>query len=361
MSVLSIFVVSEQIGLDGYWITDILKGMKSEADKKNLHLEDFYLSTDGVDGDGSQLVLAVGYTKGWLEPVAAKIKQAGARAIVVNASPDCGISGADAFVSFDYKGAMKKVARYLKYCGKTRAAFIGCSGRLSYEGKRRAFMAAAGEIGLFCQSYKYSDISELSSSFLRECRNFDAIVCSRDAEANHLITALNKRKIFVPEDMYVIGVGGNRMSEVSTPPCTTICTDFVSLGVSAVKLHRFLTQNPDAGGVSVAVECPLIIRGSTEKKPYPAAHEQPSLGSSGYRTDNDYLSYLRAEQLLRNCDSTDRSILLHLARGKNMTEIAEELFISQSSVKYRVKKMLCGADIPDRRELIKIAQIYGLL
>jgi DNA-binding NarL/FixJ family response regulator len=44
-----------------------------------------------------------------------------------------------------------------------------------------------------------------------------------------------------------------------------------------------------------------------------------------------------------------------------MAEIAEELFISQSSVKYRVKKMLCVANIADRRELIKIAQIYGLL
>ena len=42
-----IYIVSEQVGLDGYWITDILKGIKAEADKKNLRVED-YFSPDGT-------------------------------------------------------------------------------------------------------------------------------------------------------------------------------------------------------------------------------------------------------------------------------------------------------------------------
>ncbi len=358
---MAIYVVSEQIGLDGYWITDILKGIKAEADKKNLRMEEFFLPTDGVGVGEGQIVLAVGYTKGWLEQVTFRIKQAGARAIVVNADRDSSLYDADAFVCFDYKTAMRKTAEYLKYCGKTRVAFVGCSGRLSFESKRRAFLAAAGEAGIFCRDYKFADISEITSSFVRECRSFDAVVCSRDAEASHLISALNRRKLFVPEDIYVIGVGGNRMAELTSPPCTTLHTDFEALGAAAVKLSRFLTQNPETGGVTVSVPCPLTVRGSTDYKELPLRFEQPAVRRASYRTDSDYLSYLRAEQLVRNCDSTDRSILLHLSKGKNTAEIAEELFISQSSVKYRVKKMLCNADIPDRRELIKIAQIYGLL
>jgi len=357
---MSIYVVSEQIGLDGFWITDILKGIKAEADKKNLAIEDIYLPTGEADGEG-RLVLAVGYTKGWIEQVAAKIHSMGSRSIIVNASPDCGIYAADAFVCFDYAAAMNRLAEYLKYCGKTRVAFLGCGGRLSYDCKNKAFQSAAGKNGIYCRSYKYSGIAELTASFLREYRSFDAVVCSRDAEAFHLISALNKRKIYVPEDIYVASIGGNLMSEYSVPKATTIITDFKELGAAAVKLHRFLSQNPELRGVTVSIDCSVAVRGSTENKPFPKLMSEPPLRHSNYRTDPEYLSYLRAEALVRGCDKLDRNILLLLSKGKNMAEIAEEKFISQSSVKYRVKKMLKIADVTDRRELIKIAQIYGLL
>ena len=98
---MSIYVVSEQIGLDGYWITDILKGIKAEADKKNLHIEDSYLPTAGTSCSEKRLVLAVGYTKGWLEQAVARIHSTGARAVVVNSMPDSGVGDAAAYVSFD--------------------------------------------------------------------------------------------------------------------------------------------------------------------------------------------------------------------------------------------------------------------
>ncbi|MBQ8550900.1 MAG: substrate-binding domain-containing protein [Clostridia bacterium] len=356
-----IHIVAEQTGLDGYWITDILKGVKAEADKKNLAVEDLFLPNDGTIGNDIGLVLAVGYTKNWLSTVTDRINASGARAIVVNASPDCGIENAHAFVNFDYKSAMKRVVFYLKHCGKTRIAFVGCGGRLSYGIKRKATLAAASELGVFCQSYKYPGIAELVSGFLREGRGFDAVICSRDAEANRLIAALNKRKIYVPEDIYVVGIGGNRISELSVPQCTTVDTDFHKLGAAAVKLQRFLSQNPEIEGVTVSVDCPVIIHGSTENRPLPIGSDGVVQKRVAYRDDGEYLACLRAEELARHCDKIDRNIILHLSKGKNMSEIAEEMFISQSSVKYRVKKMLETADIPDRRELIKIAHTFGLL
>lgn len=358
---MAIYVVSEQSGLDGFWVSDILKGIKSEADKKNLPIREIFLPDDSADTKDEDIVLAVGHTRGWLEQAAYRIKRGGMRAIVVNADPTSGISNASAFVCFDYSAAMAELADYLKYCGKIRVAFVGCGGRLSFESKRRAFEEAAGERGLHYKTYRFPNISEMVPALVREHNSFDAVVCSRDAEAFHLISAFKKRRIFVPDDMYVVGIGGDTMSAAAAPSITTIHTDFQKLGTAAVKVQRFLSQNLEDGSAVVKIQCPLIIRGTTENKTAPHNHEAPATRRTGYRVDNDYLNYLSAEQLVRNCDSTDRSILLHLSKGKNMAEIAEELFISQSSVKYRVKKMLCVANIADRRGLIKIAQIYGLL
>ena len=234
---MSIYVVSEQMGLDGYWITDILKGIKSEADKKNLRVEDFHFPTDGE----GRLVLAVGYTKNWLEEAADKIKRIGAKSIIVNASPDSGIENAGAFVGFDYVSAMSRLAEYLKYCGKSRIAFVGCGGRLSYDIKNRAFQAAAAKTGIYCRSYRFASIAELTASVVRDFRTFDAVVCSRDVEACHVINAFGKRRVEIPESIYVVGIGGNKVSGLSSPDCTTVETDFEKLGVAAVKLHRFLS------------------------------------------------------------------------------------------------------------------------
>ncbi len=355
-----IYTVSEQVGLDGYWITDVLAGIKFEADKKNLRVED-YFSPEGVD-DENPIVLAVGYTEAWFKIVCRKIRESGARPIAVNAAPLAGDAFADSFVGFDYTAAMHKLTSYLKACGKQKIAFIGCrGGKISYELKSRAFLSAVRECGAYGEIFTAGTVAELITKFSYEIRNFDAIICSRDAEAAHLAAFCRKRKIYIPDDLFVASFSGGKMCEHTVPPLTSMQTDFRQLGIAAVKLSRFLNQNPEQSKINIMLDCRFVVRESTDNKAhiYPAKKEEDS--TYVYRVDNDYMSFLRAEQLVRSWDSIDRSIVSELARGKNMSEIADMMFISQSSVKYRVKKMLTVADIDTRQELIKIAQNYSLL
>ena len=73
-----------------------------------------------------------------------------------------------------------------------------------------------------------------------------------------------------------------------------------------------------------------------------------------YKTDAEYLSYLQAEELVRIWDSLDKKIVAALLEGRNTASVAEKLFISHSSVKYRIRKMLNLAKIKDRSELISL-------
>ena len=355
-----IYIVSEQVGLDGYWITDILKGIKAEADKKNLHVEN-YFSPDGTE-DVNPTVLAVGYTENWMKTACRKIKESGARPIAVNAMPRDVNIFADAFVGFDYAAAMAKIISYLKACGKRKIAFIGCrGGRMSYAFKSSAFSSAVRDGSVYGEIITAGSVAELTDSFIKRLYGFDAVICSRDAEAVHFMAACKKRKIYIPDDIYCVSFGNGGMCEYSIPTLTSMRTDFEELGSSAVKLSRFLSQNPETDKISILLDCPMIIRQSTEGRAHIYHTSAEEKLNYSYRVDNDYMSYLRAEQLVRTWDKIDKSIVKELSRGYTMNEIADRMFISQSSVKYRVKKMLTGADIENRQELIKIAQNYGLL
>ncbi len=355
-----IYVVSEQAGLDSYWIEDVLKGLKAEADKKNLAVQNFFLPETVINTE-NPIVLAVGYTKPWFTDACRHIKEAGGTAVAVNAAASANIERADATVGFDYDGATEDLVSYLYAAKKRKIAFVGCTGRLSLESKMAAFKKSAEKHALVHEAMTFSCMSELSSSFSKIYENFDAVICSRDAEANHLIALLKKHKISVPENIFVASYGGNKLSLRDGASITCAGLDFAALGAAAVKLHRFLSKNDAVGKVSVSVPCPIKVGNSTASRTIPASRFGNAVGPSAYRTDNDYMMYLRAEELVRLWDQLDRKIVAGLCKGKNMSMIAEEMFISQSSVKYRVKKMLDSANISDRRELVKIVQKFGLL
>ena len=58
---MNIYVTSEQVGLPGYWITDILAGISKEALKKNITVVDYSGEKPEVNDEFPRpLVLAVG-------------------------------------------------------------------------------------------------------------------------------------------------------------------------------------------------------------------------------------------------------------------------------------------------------------
>lgn len=355
-----IYVAAEQSGLDGYWINDVLKGLKSEADKKNLEIQNFLLPETVINTE-QPIVLVIGYTRQWFLETCRYIKSVGGTAVAVNLSQDANIDLADATVGFDYYGATEKLISYLYALKKRKIAFLGCKGRLSLESKQNAFLRAAKQKGISYEVMNFSGISEQSSSFSKICENFDAVICSRNAEANHLINYLKRYKPHIADNLYVVSYGGDELSRRTGTSLTCAELNFKKLGEAAVKLHRFLYKNDTIGTVHISVPCRIIIGDSTANREVTPKNVKESARASTYRTDNDYLMYLRAEELTRLWDQLDRQIVAELCRGKAMSHIAEEMFISQSSVKYRVKKMLDSANISDRKELVKIVQKFGLL
>ena len=73
---------------------------------------------------------------------------------------------------------------------------------------------------------------------------------------------------------------------------------------------------------------------------------------SGEEYDKEIIS------AISDCDALDLEILLWIQKGKKNADVAEILHTSESTVKYRIKRMLNRARLASRKELMTIMSAY---
>lgn len=217
----------------------------------------------------------------------------------------------------------------------------------------------SGEQDVYCES----TLKKCAQRFYYNVGLYNAVICSSDAAALYLIKWLEDHDVRVPENLYVVGFGNLAVSAKIHPSLTTIECNYVELGRQAVKLHQFLQRNTDIDCASISVDCRLVERQSTEEK---AAGKYTfdtlrSVNVPLYEMDPDVMMLLQTEELLRRFDDIDRQIVQDLLQDKTIISIAEDLFISVSAVKYRIKKMLTAASLKNKEELISVMKRYRVV
>ena len=69
---------------------------------------------------------------------------------------------------------------------------------------------------------------------------------------------------------------------------------------------------------------------------------------------------LTVEHILNISNNSDRLIIKKLIEGIKMDEIAQECFLSENGVKYRIKRILQECNISGKDELIKLCKTFLL-
>lgn len=366
---MNIYVTSEQVGLPGYWITDILAGISKEALKKNISIVDYNGQKPLLTEEYTRpLVLAIGYSYQWMEQTCRQMHRQGVEPLLVNAGQDIYTEMLEAagFVSFGIQKAMYHIFCYLISNKRNRIAFFGAHDEThSDQVKISEFLRLCQHMGLpsgEADVYKDLTLADCAKSFELNMHRYNAVICSSDAAAVYLLKWLEDRGIRVPEDLFLIGFGNSVVSEAIHPTLTTVENNFVELGRQAVKLHQFLQRNSDIHAATVSVDCPLVERQTTGAVRYKMNRPKGITGRMPlYDADPDVLMVLQIEELLRMWDDIDRQIIDGLLQNKTIIGIAEGLFISVSAVKYRIKKMLVAANLNDKEELASIIRRYRVL
>ena len=75
-------------------------------------------------------------------------------------------------------------------------------------------------------------------------------------------------------------------------------------------------------------------------------------------SDKELNEMITAERILEIDSATDKTVIACLCGGKSVTEIAAACFLTESGVKYRIKRILEKCKLSDKSELISIVNRY---
>ena len=171
--------------------------------------------------------------------------------------------------------------------------------------------------------------------------------------------ALKSKNIFVPQDMYVLTIGNTIMSGLIAPKITIAEFDCFKIGQQAVKVYNFLKKNSDISSITTRISGEIIARESTGEAPI--IKKTAVVENSNYvnfYADSDVKKIFSLENFFKGIDDFDQHILNGLICNKKYSELSEELFASESTIKYHVKRMIDLVGCKTTAELIETLKEY---
>ena len=104
---------------------------------------------------------------------------------------------------------------------------------------------------------------EATRKLLASHKPFTALFAFNDISAMGAIRALREAELRVPEDVSVVGLDDIPLSELMTPPLTTVQIPRLELGKLAFSIVQKMLNGELPGGTEASLDTHLIVRGST--------------------------------------------------------------------------------------------------
>lgn len=358
------YAIIEPLVRNKYWSNQYTEGIKQEIQRiKGKYIEITFDGLKEVADYGSRhrlrpVALVNCISNKWIPNCLMEMEQAGIHPLLLTPASRAVTSSAST-ISFDFYGAFYSLCRYLEKTGHGRIVLLGLNPSSANDVvKQQAFLhyySAAGDGANQHIFWNHGRLEDCCLAFLEQIGQYDAVICVNDIVAIKLIRFLKHRQIAVPDDIYIAAMGNTSMSELITPKITVAKFDCFAIGRHAAKVYRFLAKNPEITSLSANVSGQIIARESTGEIPASAAPVRESFHTDyvDFYADADVQNIFSLEELFQGMDELDREILHGLLCEKSYPALAETLFTSESTIKYRVKRMIELAGCESKAELLE--------
>ena len=272
-------------------------------------------------------------------------------------------------VACDATQLTKDVVTYCAEAGKKHFALfahdiLGSLTKPFAEGYKRAALEIAGSI-MTEEDVFLNDGNMLPCCFEKlyaRITKYDTIICANDLAALYVITELQERGIRVPEDMFVIGYANNPVSMNVSPSITSIEISEQKKAELCVLLWRFMQKNENIQNANLTVEHGLIVRESTAFFHCKQSDEKFYIEPKTEKSERGYGTALQGLNVfLSDGNSVDRAIVSMILEGKSTLEISEALYLSEGTVKYRIKNILKMFSVRTKSELCSVLKYYNVV
>lgn len=343
------------------WCRKLIEGLVAELKLKRLAFQ-FIESVDTLDEDCKHIYI-VGTSAEWVRAVLEASTRFGVYPILLcnEVFHEFGLSYST--VCSDTRGSMKHLVNMLRKAGRDRIALYGVNpNSVSDESRKRAYLSAMqleDSADIFLND---GSLESCYADYRSRLQTYDAVICANDFAAISLVRNLLRDAPGELERFLVIGCAETWLTDYYSKYVLSIRINFLEYGRAAVMLLENLCRNSFLSHIVMAIRWDFNSLAAHQKLEghSEAAHLLSAVPESEdtFYSDLELHNMLRVERLLNGCDSVDREVLQRLTVGEQYEVIAERCFVTVSTVKYRIKKMLSTSQTTSRSELVSLVQEY---
>lgn len=251
----------------------------------------------------------------------------------------------------------QQLVNYLFNCGKRRLALVGF-GRNSINDNFR-YHAAMSAVAAWGQPLAEEDVylwrsepQECFARFLDVWQRYDAVICPNDVMSVCLINCCKAHGVRVPQDLYVASFGNMVIGRYFCTSITSMTMDMRRVGEQAFNVWRFLTASKGMEtSLKMTVPGRILVRESTafDEPEENAIALTPTPKADQFYSDPGIAVLLAIENCLSRRDELDMRIIKGIMGGKSYEQLSGELFISSSTLRYRLHKIFLDANVKGRQ------------
>lgn len=258
-------------------------------------------------------------------------------------------------VCSDINASMKNILELLRAQNKANVALYGVGQTSMADAARTSslFSWLDGDFSELQVFYNAGSLAACFEAFYPQRHKFDAVLCANDYAAISLVRGLERKDRACLETLTVISCAGTEISGLYRDAITSLPMDFTPYGKAALHVYECIRKNPFISGMTVNItwnpEREICRQAAKLDLP---EQEDP------FYSDREIRDMLIVDKYLTLREPVDRDIFAALLKGKTYQSIADACFLTEGTVKYRVKRMmqLCGTD--NKAEFLELLKIY---
>lgn len=363
----TIYILVEPSMMTPIWHANSIEGLKRSAARQKRSVCQIHSVEELDDRDPPVALVIISTNTDWTREVIDACRQRNIRPIWIGGMPRKfgeDVSG----TMYSSKSSVEEMLRYFVSCGRQRVALIGINENAANDStKRDAFLVAARQMNLpitgrdiYCSNKGAANPLE---AFFDNMEQYDGVLCSNDYIAANVLSHAEARGIGIPEELYVAGLGDTFLCRYTKPSLTSATRSYIQTGEQAFNIWKQLNNDPSIFSIVVTVKCEIKPRASTAYSPLPDEEVVPALEMAApTMAEGTILAQTHAvrslEYCLSNCDQMDMRIIRGMLRGDSVEKIAEEMFISVGTARYRLKKLYTAAAVNTKAEFVTLFERY---
>ncbi len=345
-------ILCEKNYFESNWCRQILAGLKNELKKRRMEYEILFDFEPFMPED---ILYVIGSDVRWMSDAVYKANAAGITPIVVFNQLDHIIPGRYHSVSSDINGTVVSLLEWLRVEGKKKICLYGINpASVSDIGRSESYFRSFSEGGH--SFFNHGSLKQCFNDFWGSGEDFDAVICTNDLAAVSLVKNLMEAAPERLGSMSVVSCSRSAISACYEEYIKSVDVNFTSFGTNAYAVSRIVRHGENISEIALTVKWEMNFASTHaggECPPVP-------MNDNAFYGDPEFASLLKIDRLLERCDALDKKILSLLLSDRTYAEIAEECYLVEQSVKYRVKQYTEICQLKNRKELLSLLNEYHI-